>query len=56
MQVKVLCRLHDVAEGMHYVHKRNVIHRDIKASNILLVTDPCAPYEQTAKVADFGLR
>lgn len=36
-------------EGMNYLHKRRVIHRDIKGSNILLNN------KGIVKVADFGL-
>lgn len=39
----------DIANGMAYLHSRNVIHRDLKPSNILLTAD------YRAKVADFGM-
>jgi serine/threonine protein kinase len=39
----------DVANGMAYLHSRNVIHRDLKPSNILLTRD------HRAKIADFGM-
>lgn len=39
----------DIANGMAYLHSRNVIHRDLKPSNILLTRD------HRAKIADFGM-
>ncbi|XP_029452002.1 tyrosine-protein kinase Blk isoform X2 [Rhinatrema bivittatum] len=38
-----------VAEGMAYIEKRNFIHRDIRAANILVSDTLCC------KIADFGL-
>ena len=39
----------DIANGMAYLHSRNVIHRDLKPSNILMTAD------SRAKIADFGM-
>jgi serine/threonine protein kinase len=39
----------DIANGMAYLHSRNVIHRDLKPSNILLTRD------HRAMIADFGM-
>ncbi|OQR91058.1 cyclin-dependent kinase [Achlya hypogyna] len=36
-------------EALHYMHQRDVVHRDIKCSNILLTAD------HTVKLADYGL-
>jgi len=39
----------DIANGMAYLHSRNVIHRDLKPANILLTAN------NRAKIADFGM-
>ncbi|XP_061337448.1 serine/threonine-protein kinase STY46-like [Gastrolobium bilobum] len=39
----------DVAKGMNYLHQHNIIHRDLKAAN-LLMDENCI-----VKVADFGV-
>ncbi|MFS8023282.1 putative protein kinase RLK-Pelle-DLSV family [Helianthus anomalus] len=38
-----------IAQGLGYLHGKNVIHRDIKPSNVLLDDD------MTPKISDFGL-
>lgn len=40
---------HQVALGMNFLHSRNIVHQDLKPSNVLLTGD------LHAKLADFGL-
>jgi serine/threonine protein kinase len=46
--------LRSVLEGLRHIHELNLIHRDIKAENILLLTDPDQPYGYRAKICDLG--
>ena len=41
--------LHDVACGLAYLHSKNVIHRDLKADNVLLTSN------NEAKIGDLGV-
>lgn len=42
-----------VASGLLYLHKKKIMHRDVKPSNILLSGDLQGNF--TAKLTDFGL-
>ncbi|KAG0558632.1 hypothetical protein KC19_10G042400 [Ceratodon purpureus] len=41
-----------IAQGMRFLHYRDVVHRDLKASNVLV---PHHPGSIDVKIADFGL-
>jgi len=46
----MLCKiLHQVAVGLAYLHTQDIMHRDVKSSNVLLTAD------LNAKVSDFGI-
>lgn len=38
----------EIAEGMNYLHEKDLVHRDLKSDNVLLTAD------WTAKICDFG--
>ncbi|MFS7897120.1 putative protein-serine/threonine kinase CMGC-CDK-CRK7-CDK9 family [Helianthus anomalus] len=46
---QVKCYMHQLLSGLEHCHNRNVLHRDIKGSNLLLDNDG------GLKIADFGL-
>jgi serine/threonine-protein kinase/endoribonuclease IRE1 len=42
--------LYQIANGLHYIHSRNLVHRDVKPGNILIsITTPIQ-----MKLSDFG--
>jgi serine/threonine protein kinase len=43
-----------LAEGLEYIHSKNLIHRDIKPGNVLIYVDSTDD-KITMKWADFGL-
>ncbi len=46
---------YDLAEALEYVHAQNVVHRDVKPSNVLLVDYGNAAPRARAKLTDFGI-
>jgi len=46
---EIKCILHQILNGIGYLHKNNIIHRDIKSANILLNN------KGEIKIGDFGL-
>ena len=48
--------LQEVAKGMHFLHSKEYLHRDLKSLNILLCCPILNPTDPIAlKIADFGL-
>eukprot|EP00826_Nyctotherus_ovalis_P042008 TRINITY_DN4282_c0_g2_i1.p1 TRINITY_DN4282_c0_g2~~TRINITY_DN4282_c0_g2_i1.p1 ORF type:complete len:882 (-),score=310.20 TRINITY_DN4282_c0_g2_i1:41-2686(-) len=45
----------NIACGLHEMHKRNMMHRDIKPKNILVVNDPITGALTNIKLCDYGL-
>lgn len=43
------CYLLQIINGVEYLHKNNILHRDIKLGNIFL------NYKMEVKIGDFGL-
>src|SRR5436190_1605147 len=46
--------LDDIAAGLHSIHTCDVVHNDVKCSNILLFSSPSEQREVVAKISDFG--
>ena len=47
--------IRQVASALASVHKEGIVHRDLKSSNIMLVSDPDVTGGERAKVLDFGI-
>jgi hypothetical protein len=47
--------LAELAEGLHVIHSRGIVHRDVKPANVLLATAHLPTRRWNAKLADFGI-
>ena len=47
--VKIVCAIYQIAEGMKYIHSLNIIHCNIKPAHILIDS------EGTIKISDFSI-
>lgn len=48
-QPEIMCLTKQLLQGVHYMHKQNILHRDMKVANLLLNKFG------VLKIADFGL-
>ncbi len=46
---------HAIVSGLHYLHSRNIVHRDVKPANIYLTRVPQDSIPGTIKLGDFGV-
>lgn len=54
-EFEVLCIFRQLVDGLQHLHSEDVIHRDLKLENILVVQEGSAKREFKVKITDFGL-
>lgn len=52
---QVALLVEQMVEGIAAIHRKNIIHRDLKSSNVMLVREPTAPSGQRVVITDLGL-
>ena len=48
-ETEILRMSNEIISGLQYLHNENVVHRDLRSSNVLLTA------EDTCKIGDFGI-
>ena len=51
LKSQIMC---DIADGLHAMHSCDIVHNDVKASNVLLFASSQPTRNITAKMSDFG--
>jgi len=47
--------IRQAADALYYLHKKGIIHRDLKCENILVVRSPQSQFDIEIRITDFGL-
>ena len=54
-EMKVKKIMKGLLEGIEYIHKKGIMHRDLKLENIMVKKDPENPTEVLPVIVDLGL-
>ncbi len=52
---KIIIDIYSTIAGIHHIHSKGVVHRDIKLENILMKKVAMNPSVYEVRIADFGL-